>query len=165
MAIHLDPGIDLAAVSGPCSGPGHERHLDLRTELAELIRELSRKSEDFRTMWAVHDVKRKSHGSMRMMHPLAGELTLRYETFTLPGDALVKAAPLALSLVKAAGATDTEEITVARPPCCPSGAGSRSPGDRWFRVATTEAHPASSSSGSRRTCGVRLSCTWQQRWG
>lgn len=33
-----------------------------------------------------HDVKRKSHGSMRLMHPPVGELTLRYETFTLPGD-------------------------------------------------------------------------------
>ena len=54
--------------------------------LAALIGELSMKSEDFRTLWAAHDVKRKSHGSMRMMHPLAGELTLRYETFTLPGD-------------------------------------------------------------------------------
>ena len=54
--------------------------------LAELIGELCMKSEDFRTMWTAHDVKRKSHGSMRLMHPLAGEMTLRYETFTLPGD-------------------------------------------------------------------------------
>jgi len=54
--------------------------------LAGLIAELCMKSEDFRTMWTAHDVKRKSHGSMRLMHPLAGELTLRYETFTLPGD-------------------------------------------------------------------------------
>jgi transcriptional regulator with XRE-family HTH domain len=54
--------------------------------LAALIGELSMKSEDFRMLWAAHDVKKKSHGSMRMMHPLAGELTLRYETFTLPGD-------------------------------------------------------------------------------
>ncbi|MFD1519324.1 helix-turn-helix domain-containing protein [Pseudonocardia yunnanensis] len=54
--------------------------------LAELIGELCTQSGDFRTMWTAHDVKRKSHGSMRLMHPLAGELTLRYETFTLPGD-------------------------------------------------------------------------------
>jgi len=54
--------------------------------LAELIAELCVKSEDFRAMWTAHDVKRKSHGSMRMRHPLAGELTLHYETFTLPGD-------------------------------------------------------------------------------
>ncbi|GII51974.1 DNA-binding protein [Planotetraspora thailandica] len=54
--------------------------------LAALIGELSMKSEDFRTLWAAHDVKKKSHGGMRIMHPLAGALTLRYETFTLPGD-------------------------------------------------------------------------------
>ncbi|MCI2423744.1 helix-turn-helix domain-containing protein [Saccharopolyspora sp. K220] len=54
--------------------------------LAALIGELSMKSEDFRRLWAAHDVKKKSHGSMRLMNPLAGELTLRYETFALPGD-------------------------------------------------------------------------------
>ncbi|HEY2694899.1 MAG TPA: hypothetical protein VGJ45_05485 [Pseudonocardiaceae bacterium] len=51
--------------------------------LAALIGELSVKSEEFRRLWAVHDVKRKSHGSMRPMHPLAGEFTVRYETFAL----------------------------------------------------------------------------------
>ncbi|GAA4575417.1 helix-turn-helix domain-containing protein [Planotetraspora kaengkrachanensis] len=69
---------------------GHLR-LDagLHTEdplLAALIGELSMKSENFRTLWAAHDVKKKTHGSMRVMHPLAGEMALRYETFTLPDD-------------------------------------------------------------------------------
>ncbi|MEV7992948.1 helix-turn-helix transcriptional regulator [Streptomyces sp. NPDC086077] len=54
--------------------------------LAALIGELSLKSEDFRRLWAAHDVRKKTHGSMRIMHPLVGELTLRYETFTLSGD-------------------------------------------------------------------------------
>ncbi|MFJ4471746.1 helix-turn-helix transcriptional regulator [Streptomyces sp. NPDC089424] len=54
--------------------------------LASLIGELSMKSEDFRRLWAAHDVKRKTHGLMRLSHPLVGELTLRYETLTLPGD-------------------------------------------------------------------------------
>ncbi|MFE0633364.1 helix-turn-helix domain-containing protein [Streptomyces sp. NPDC058864] len=54
--------------------------------LAALVGELSVKSEEFRTRWAAHDVKKKSHGGMRIMHPLTGELTLRYETLTLPGD-------------------------------------------------------------------------------
>ncbi|MFC0108017.1 helix-turn-helix domain-containing protein [Kibdelosporangium aridum] len=54
--------------------------------LAELVGELSVKSDDFRRMWAAHDVKRKTHDSMRLQHPLVGELTVRYETFTLPGD-------------------------------------------------------------------------------
>ncbi|SDD79621.1 helix-turn-helix domain-containing protein [Glycomyces harbinensis] len=55
--------------------------------LTELIGELSVKSGDFRRLWAAHDVKRKSHGDLRIRHELVGELPLRYETFTLPDDA------------------------------------------------------------------------------
>ncbi|MGW9129781.1 helix-turn-helix domain-containing protein [Streptomyces sp. NPDC055681] len=54
--------------------------------LASLIGELSMMSEDFRRLWAAHDVKKKTHGTMRLSHPLIGELTLRYETLALPGD-------------------------------------------------------------------------------
>ncbi|MBQ1016601.1 helix-turn-helix domain-containing protein [Micromonospora sp. D93] len=54
--------------------------------LASLIGELSIRSEDFRRLWATHDVKKKTHGLMRLSHPLVGELTLRYETLALPGD-------------------------------------------------------------------------------
>jgi transcriptional regulator with XRE-family HTH domain len=72
--------------------------------LAALIGELSVKSEDFRRLWAVHDVKRKSHGSMRLMHPLAGELTVRYETFALATDE-----ELALSTYHAEPGSPSEE--------------------------------------------------------
>ncbi|MFF3255914.1 helix-turn-helix domain-containing protein [Actinacidiphila glaucinigra] len=54
--------------------------------LASLIGELSMKSDDFRRLWAAHDVKRKTHGIMRLSHPMVGELTLRYETLALPGE-------------------------------------------------------------------------------
>ncbi|MFI6083040.1 hypothetical protein ACIBBB_19020 [Streptomyces sp. NPDC051217] len=54
--------------------------------LASLIGELSMKGEDFRRLWAAHDVKEKTHGTMRLSPPLVGELTLRYETLGLPGD-------------------------------------------------------------------------------
>lgn len=54
--------------------------------LEALVGELSVKSADFRRLWAAHDVGRKSYGTMRLSHPLAGGLTLRYETLTLPGD-------------------------------------------------------------------------------
>ncbi|MFJ9030423.1 helix-turn-helix domain-containing protein [Streptomyces sp. NPDC102274] len=54
--------------------------------LASLIGELAMKSEDFRRLWAAHDVKKKTHGTMRLSHPLVGELTVRYETLALPGD-------------------------------------------------------------------------------
>ncbi|MFD5139415.1 helix-turn-helix domain-containing protein [Streptomyces sp. NPDC058378] len=55
--------------------------------LSALIGELSVKSEEFRRLWARHDVKEKSHGVKRLRHPLVGELTLDYETFALPDDA------------------------------------------------------------------------------
>ncbi|TXS12865.1 transcriptional regulator [Streptomyces sp. wa22] len=54
--------------------------------LSALIGELSVKSEEFRRLWARHDVKEKSHGVKRLHHPLVGELSLGFETFTLPDD-------------------------------------------------------------------------------
>ncbi|WP_420035303.1 helix-turn-helix domain-containing protein [Streptomyces sp. cg28] len=55
-------------------------------ELSALVGELSVKSEEFRKLWATHDVKEKGHGVKRMRHPLVGELTLSYETLHLPDD-------------------------------------------------------------------------------
>lgn len=55
--------------------------------LSALVGELSVKSEEFRRLWATHDVKEKSHGVKRLRHPLVGELSLRYETLKLAGDA------------------------------------------------------------------------------
>jgi transcriptional regulator with XRE-family HTH domain len=54
--------------------------------LSALVGELSVKSEEFRRLWAAHDVKEKSHGVKRMRHPLVGDLTLSFETFKLPDD-------------------------------------------------------------------------------
>ncbi|KUN26177.1 XRE family transcriptional regulator [Streptomyces antibioticus] len=51
--------------------------------LAALVGELSVKSEDFRRLWATHDVKEKSYGVKHLMHPLVGELTLNFESFHL----------------------------------------------------------------------------------
>jgi transcriptional regulator with XRE-family HTH domain len=53
--------------------------------LIELVGELSVKSELFRTLWARHDVRAKTDGAKQLHHPLVGELTLRYETFTVNG--------------------------------------------------------------------------------
>lgn len=55
--------------------------------LSALVGELSVKSEEFRRLWARHDVKEKTHGVKRVQHPLVGELSLAFETFTLPDDA------------------------------------------------------------------------------
>ncbi|MFI5631549.1 helix-turn-helix transcriptional regulator [Streptomyces sp. NPDC051664] len=55
-------------------------------QLATLVGELSLRSEDFRRLWADHQVKAKTYGVKRIRHPVAGELTLPYETLALPGD-------------------------------------------------------------------------------
>ncbi|MFJ7075111.1 helix-turn-helix domain-containing protein [Streptomyces sp. NPDC098781] len=51
--------------------------------LSALVGELSVKSEEFRRLWATHDVKEKSYGVKRLRHPLVGELTLNFESFQL----------------------------------------------------------------------------------
>jgi transcriptional regulator with XRE-family HTH domain len=55
-------------------------------QLATLVGELSLRSEDFRRLWADHQVKAKTYGVKRIQHPVAGKLTLPYETLALPGD-------------------------------------------------------------------------------
>jgi hypothetical protein len=54
--------------------------------LAALVGELSVKSEDFRRLWATHDVKEKNHGEKLLRHPLVGDLALQFESFRLAGD-------------------------------------------------------------------------------
>ncbi|MCX4448770.1 helix-turn-helix transcriptional regulator [Streptomyces sp. NBC_01789] len=55
-------------------------------ELAALVGELSVRSEDFRRLWADHQVKAKTYGVKRMAHPVVGALTLPYETLAVPGE-------------------------------------------------------------------------------
>ncbi|WP_020120813.1 helix-turn-helix transcriptional regulator [Streptomyces canus] len=62
---------------------GH--HQDDR-ELTSLVGELSLKSEDFRRLWADHQVKECAYGVKRLRHPVAGLLVFAYETLTVPGD-------------------------------------------------------------------------------
>ncbi|GHK00672.1 helix-turn-helix domain-containing protein [Streptomyces sp. NPDC003753] len=54
--------------------------------LSALVGELSVKSEEFRRLWATHDVKEKSHGLKRLRHPLVGDLALHFESFRVPDD-------------------------------------------------------------------------------
>jgi transcriptional regulator with XRE-family HTH domain len=53
--------------------------------LTDLVGELSLKSEDFRRLWARHDVLVRTNGTKRFVHPMVGELTLGYETFAVNG--------------------------------------------------------------------------------
>jgi transcriptional regulator with XRE-family HTH domain len=55
-------------------------------QLTELIGELSLKSDDFRRLWARHDVKpHVGAGVHRMQHPQVGDLELHYDKFHLAG--------------------------------------------------------------------------------
>ncbi|MEV4786748.1 helix-turn-helix transcriptional regulator [Streptomyces tuirus] len=50
----------------------------------ELVAELARASEEFRRLWADHLVKPCDYGVKLLRHPVAGLLTLPYETLTVP---------------------------------------------------------------------------------
>jgi transcriptional regulator with XRE-family HTH domain len=54
--------------------------------LSDLVGELSTRSEEFRTMWASHDVLFHRTGRKNLHHPVAGDLDLTYEAFELPSE-------------------------------------------------------------------------------
>ncbi|WP_181038823.1 helix-turn-helix transcriptional regulator [Arthrobacter sp. Y81] len=55
-------------------------------ELNELVGELTTRSGLFAALWAGHDVRIHTTGTKRFHHPVAGDLSLQYETLDLPGD-------------------------------------------------------------------------------
>lgn len=55
-------------------------------ELAALIDELSDRSDDFRRLWADHDVRARTRGRKRFRHPLTGEFELDYISMKAPDD-------------------------------------------------------------------------------
>ena len=54
--------------------------------LNELVGELTTGSDLFSALWAGHDVRIHTTGTKRFHHPVAGDLSLQYETLDLPGD-------------------------------------------------------------------------------
>ncbi|RNL73487.1 helix-turn-helix transcriptional regulator [Streptomyces sp. I6] len=54
--------------------------------LARLVAELSALSPEFRSLWAMQEVREKSHGTKCFRHPVVGAFALTYETLALPGD-------------------------------------------------------------------------------
>lgn len=52
----------------------------------KLVGYLTEASSEFRTWWTEHHVHQRTFGSKRLRHPLVGELTVQYESLTLPGD-------------------------------------------------------------------------------
>lgn len=55
-------------------------------QLTHLVGELSTRSEDFRRLWASHDVRLHRSGTKVFHHPAVGVLELGYEALVLPGD-------------------------------------------------------------------------------
>ncbi|MFD4636172.1 helix-turn-helix transcriptional regulator [Lentzea sp. NPDC058436] len=56
------------------------------TGLDDLVAELSARSDEFRTRWAVHDVRFHRTGVKDLHHPLVGDLQLSFEAMSLPTD-------------------------------------------------------------------------------
>ena len=54
--------------------------------LNELVGELTTRSGQFAGLWAGHDVAIHTPGTKRVHHPVAGDLSLQFETLHLPGD-------------------------------------------------------------------------------
>ncbi|WP_128382316.1 helix-turn-helix transcriptional regulator [Streptomyces cavernae] len=52
----------------------------------DLVTELRERSRQFDQWWEQHRVHQRTHGSKRLRHNLVGDLTVEYETLTLPGD-------------------------------------------------------------------------------
>lgn len=52
----------------------------------DLVGELRARSSEFTEWWEQHRVHQRTHGSKRLRHPVVGDLTVEYETLTLPGD-------------------------------------------------------------------------------
>ncbi len=53
---------------------------------ADLAAGLAADSREFRQWWAEHRVYQRTFGSKRLRHPVVGDLTVDYETLTMPGD-------------------------------------------------------------------------------
>jgi hypothetical protein len=54
--------------------------------VTDLVGELATRSEEFRVRWARHDVRLHQEGTKLFHHPGIGDLTLDYNTVSLPAD-------------------------------------------------------------------------------
>ncbi|MGA5200617.1 helix-turn-helix transcriptional regulator [Streptomyces variegatus] len=55
-------------------------------DLSDLIGELSTRSDEFRALWAAHNVRLHHTGIKRFHHPAVGDLTLAFEALPVPTD-------------------------------------------------------------------------------
>jgi transcriptional regulator with XRE-family HTH domain len=54
--------------------------------LTDLVGELATRSEEFRTLWAAHNVRLHHTGTKNFHHPVIGDLSLPFEAMPLPAD-------------------------------------------------------------------------------
>ncbi len=54
--------------------------------LYDLVGELSTRSEEFRTRWAAHNVRKHYTGTKLVKHPIVGDLDLTFDVFSIPAD-------------------------------------------------------------------------------
>jgi hypothetical protein len=54
--------------------------------LSDLVGELSTRSDDFRRLWAAHDVRLHRFGAKHFRHPAVGDLDLTFDALELPGE-------------------------------------------------------------------------------
>ena len=54
--------------------------------IAQLVADLSRYSEECRSMWEAHNVEKPSRGHKRLHHPIVGDLELDWEALTVSAD-------------------------------------------------------------------------------
>lgn len=52
----------------------------------DLVSDLRTQSPEFGKWWDEHRVYQRTYGTKRLRHPVVGDLTVEYETFTPPGD-------------------------------------------------------------------------------
>ncbi len=72
--------------------------------VSDLVGELSTRSEEFRTLWAKHEVRLHITGIKRIHHPVVGDMDLEYNTLALPADD-----ELAITVYTAAPGSDSAE--------------------------------------------------------
>lgn len=53
---------------------------------AELVADLRARSDEFRAGWDEHRVYQRTNGSKDLRHPVVGDLTVHFETLSMPGD-------------------------------------------------------------------------------
>lgn len=91
----LDPSAARAFWGEKADRMAHDAVAILRAEaghnpydkrLTDLVGELSTRSEDFRRLWASHDVRYHRSGTKAFHHPAVGLLELDYEALVLPAD-------------------------------------------------------------------------------